>query len=558
MSKESELFCPECEGHLVYCHGTIKIPYFRHKVEHNCELDLTGETEEHKKGKLLIYDFLKMKYSDSYVDLEYKIQETGQRADVICIFPNGETFAFEIQCSKIPIDKWVDRYNLYEKAGVNQIWIAGKNLIKEISVLEENPTRTLYKFSGLAEEIYEKQTSLPLIDVDNSTIDVLHQNLSEEDYFYERQRSFPHSVKTPLDTTYLYEGCLVNDVIKAAIDEVEEEHHKYLLEMEIKRENAIKRKTHKIEHSKKYLNVFQKTDVRFIRDRSMTPKEQWLFNKLVTKHQYTINNFPGIFQTVVNYMEHIVTPPILWQLWIYDRFIYGKSKEKNKLWVPRIKEQFEKMVKKNIFRLAFNNAKDEHFSFAFWEFIAKLNEIGIVRQLSYTNFNYYEILTAKFPIYDNIEKNKLISIACSSICTRSDFDISLYLQVEEQQYLLAKNTLIEFCKDIKPDETHPKEMPIDDITADSLQLNNKTVEEHQNQNNACGVINQNSSMQILIRSIINIYETDNNSKLNPKGLILTQLYADKVTKGIELSDTEETILMRIQTEIEHSLKISLI
>ncbi|WP_460291740.1 competence protein CoiA, partial [Bacillus cereus] len=342
MSKDSELFCPECERQLVYCHGTIKIPYFRHKVDDNCELDLSGETEEHKKGKLLIYNFLKMKYPDTYVDLEYKIQETGQRADVICISRNNEMFAFEIQCSKIPIDKWIERFDLYKNANVNQLWIAGKNLIKELGVLEENSSKNHYKFSGLAEEIYEYQSFLPLLDTENETIDVLHHSLAKEDFYYERQRNFPSLVKTPLDTTYLYNGCLVNDVIRATIERAEEirrkkqeieeaKHRAHLRKLEIERENTLRRNAYKIEHSNKYLNLFQKTDVKFIRDRLMSQQEQWLFNKLVTKHQYTISNFPGIFQTVVNYMELIETPPILWQLWIYDCFIFNKTKEKNKL-----------------------------------------------------------------------------------------------------------------------------------------------------------------------------------------------------------------------------------
>lgn len=36
MSDNKEVICPDCKGILAYCHGEIKIPYFRHKSKYNC------------------------------------------------------------------------------------------------------------------------------------------------------------------------------------------------------------------------------------------------------------------------------------------------------------------------------------------------------------------------------------------------------------------------------------------------------------------------------------------------------------------------------------------
>ncbi|WP_452448250.1 competence protein CoiA family protein [Paenibacillus abyssi] len=38
--------------------------------------------------------------------MEFRIDETNQRSDVIVIHPNGDRWAIEFQCSKISGEKW--------------------------------------------------------------------------------------------------------------------------------------------------------------------------------------------------------------------------------------------------------------------------------------------------------------------------------------------------------------------------------------------------------------------------------------------------------------------
>lgn len=561
MSKESELLCPECEGELVYCHGTIKVPYFRHKIDQNCELELTGETEEHKKGKMLIYDFLKRKHPEAYVDLEYKIEETGQRADVICIFPNGDKFALEMQCSKIPIDKWLDRFNLYEQAGINQIWFAGKNLVNELDSPEEGSTKKLYKFSALADKIYDELTYLPFLNVDNGFVDILHWRFGREEE-YHRQRTFPSWVSSPLEEAYIEDFYLTTDTINTVVKERDElarkerelrevEYRKELEVMKKEKEETARIKAHKIEHANKYLNVIQKTNVKFIRDKLMSPKEQWLFNKLVAKHGYTIDNFPGIFQAVVNYMDLITTPPVLWQLWIYDNFIYNKKPNKDKIWVPKVKEQFEKMVKKGVFRIKYNGNRHGHFSFAVWDFIAKLEEIDVLTQLGFNSRKYYQINNTEIPIIEDITKNKLISLGFSYVHTgRNDFNIINHFHCEDVQLELAMKTFRDFRNSmIQVDKDNHTE--IDKVA--NAEVNEKPIQ------NTESPKDKNKEKKIVVESyllakgIVDIYKSSDGEVLSPKGLFLAESYLKKIISGEELSQTEETVLLRIQGDIEKKL-----
>jgi competence protein CoiA len=56
------------------------------------------------------------------VEIEWKVEETNQRADVIVIHPSGERWAFEFQCSSISETIWRERH-VYKAAGVKDFWI---------------------------------------------------------------------------------------------------------------------------------------------------------------------------------------------------------------------------------------------------------------------------------------------------------------------------------------------------------------------------------------------------------------------------------------------------
>lgn len=156
-SNKNILKCPVCGGTYEYCHGMILSPYFRHKDKSKeCEgLYYESETEEHIKGKILIYNWLKtleVKGIVNNVQLESYIKETKQRPDLY-FEQNGTRHVIEFQCTPISTE-YLKRRELYRLAGIKDIWILG---------LEK------YQIDGKNKTIEEKGTQLKL-DVANNII----------------------------------------------------------------------------------------------------------------------------------------------------------------------------------------------------------------------------------------------------------------------------------------------------------------------------------------------------------------------------------------------------
>jgi competence protein CoiA len=208
MSDNKELICPDCKGILVYCHGEIKIPYFRHKSKYNCEN--SGETEEHRIGKIMLFDLINKLFPESYVDLEYKILETNQRADVICIHPNGERIVFEMQCSKIDPEEWAERTKLYERAGIKQYWFAGRKLVRK---LEEEywDGYYSYKLMNLASQFLKSDEHLYFLDTKNKKFHLLYKYIGKSGY---DNWSFPKVCEADISEIEMYKGKLITKKIK--------------------------------------------------------------------------------------------------------------------------------------------------------------------------------------------------------------------------------------------------------------------------------------------------------------------------------------------------------
>lgn len=119
------ILCPICGKSYEYCHGDIKHPYFRHKEKANCTDKYSEpETEEHIKGKIILYKWLCSLKNVSDVILEGWIAESHQRPDIM--FKIGDKqFVIEFQCSPIATE-YNERHKLYETAGIIDIWIIGK------------------------------------------------------------------------------------------------------------------------------------------------------------------------------------------------------------------------------------------------------------------------------------------------------------------------------------------------------------------------------------------------------------------------------------------------
>ena len=112
--------CPVCGKSYEYCHGQINIPYFRHKDKSECDyLYSEPETEEHIKGKIALYNWIKKQNGVTNAVLEAWIPETKQRPDIMFEY-NGSKWVIEFQCSPIATE-YITRHKLYQAGGINDI-----------------------------------------------------------------------------------------------------------------------------------------------------------------------------------------------------------------------------------------------------------------------------------------------------------------------------------------------------------------------------------------------------------------------------------------------------
>lgn len=125
-ASKSILLCPVCDKPYEYCHGEFKIPYFRHKDKTECkDFYSESETEEHIRGKQDLYQWISIQNDVSDVILEGWLPETHQRPDIMFKY-NNQQYVIEYQCTPISTE-YLERHNLYESAGIVDIWILGTN-----------------------------------------------------------------------------------------------------------------------------------------------------------------------------------------------------------------------------------------------------------------------------------------------------------------------------------------------------------------------------------------------------------------------------------------------
>jgi len=127
-SNKNILKCPVCSGIYEYCHGEYVSPYFRHK-DKNCSGYFTEpETEEHKKGKQLLYEWVNNQKGIANIELECWLPETKQRPDIY-FEKDGRKYVIEFQCSPVA-SEYKERRELYRLAGIKDIWVLGTEKYK--------------------------------------------------------------------------------------------------------------------------------------------------------------------------------------------------------------------------------------------------------------------------------------------------------------------------------------------------------------------------------------------------------------------------------------------
>lgn len=183
-SDQNLLKCPVCNGTYEYCHGEYVSPYFRHK-DKECEgLYSEPETEEHKQGKILLYNWINNQDGVVNCKLEAWIPETKQRPDIYFEF-NDKKYVIEFQCTPIA-SEYYDRHIKYKLNNITDIWVLGIDKYKIKNEYINNNAVILRRYGR--EKIIEKERNfdeLFYLDVKSNLLIIKNYFLNR---FFKRKR----------------------------------------------------------------------------------------------------------------------------------------------------------------------------------------------------------------------------------------------------------------------------------------------------------------------------------------------------------------------------------
>ncbi|OME83093.1 hypothetical protein BK120_14930 [Paenibacillus sp. FSL A5-0031] len=412
LSTSKDMFCPDCNELVRFRAGT-RAPHFYHDRKCTNPNPYTEpESETHRNGKLAIYSWLKSLYRESEVALEYYIPETKQRSDVMLIHPDGEKWAFEFQCSKIAGVVWNERHELYEQAGVKDFWILNSELIQNISEKD-------FKVIGLESAVYRDGQRLIYLDVNEQ---IVHFHIDGD--LWGGTLSNPKVIKDALANFEIRKKQLWLSAYDTYLKELEEEREasrqeqlRYDREKEEREKSEYLRK--QIENEKKTRNI-RDYYKRIIEERhkltaDMTYKEKELFLRLTKKYDLTPDNFPAVFMLEVGYSDLLLTPKQLWQLWIYDYVVskwdgfIKKGKESN-IWFDYMKEKFKEQKDIGVFRTVYNRKEEANYMFTVYNYLARLNQVGVLQKLGSMTTKYQRLLVNRIPILETHNENALLKL----------------------------------------------------------------------------------------------------------------------------------------------------
>jgi competence protein CoiA len=125
LMREREKFCcPQCLENVILKLGDKRIYHFSHLKGNNCRFEHENESVYHLKGKLQLYQWLKIQALEPV--LEFYDSNINQRADIMFNIRENR-YAIEFQCSSISETVLIKRTKGYLSAGYIPIWILGAN-----------------------------------------------------------------------------------------------------------------------------------------------------------------------------------------------------------------------------------------------------------------------------------------------------------------------------------------------------------------------------------------------------------------------------------------------
>ncbi|NUQ67664.1 MAG: hypothetical protein HUU18_05235 [Phycisphaerales bacterium] len=121
---EGPFHCPECHKELVLRKGAVVVHHFAHKPPVNCAYG-SGETIEHMRAKLAIYEYLSSSPRVLKLDVEKPIERSGikVRPDVRCLVDEKHYLGIEFQKTSLDPREIERRTSAYRTLSVYVLWI---------------------------------------------------------------------------------------------------------------------------------------------------------------------------------------------------------------------------------------------------------------------------------------------------------------------------------------------------------------------------------------------------------------------------------------------------
>lgn len=119
-----KLICEECGSTVYLKAGNYKVPHFAHHADQKreCYYEQVRESEEHRAGKFLLYQYMKGLYPDADIQPSYKFPNR-RWADILVTFADGRRLVIEYQRKDARASEWKERHEHYVSNGIPDVWV---------------------------------------------------------------------------------------------------------------------------------------------------------------------------------------------------------------------------------------------------------------------------------------------------------------------------------------------------------------------------------------------------------------------------------------------------
>ncbi len=153
-----DITCIDCGDPVILRSGEIRVPYFAHRARNYTCLEnnrKSFESEEHKLGIQLLYNYFKINHNAENIEIDYKL-DFGRRANLY-IQSKERNFAVEYIVNPMSYAEWIKKDNDYNNNDVAVVWILSTEKFSvdadydydflEMTVSDNNINQTIYSLN---------------------------------------------------------------------------------------------------------------------------------------------------------------------------------------------------------------------------------------------------------------------------------------------------------------------------------------------------------------------------------------------------------------------------